>query len=97
MIGDKKARVWVIAFFLFIFIRLTFFNLVSLETGALIPFYCIGVAWFIEPYILGDDINVPGYSHMLKKGSDDILRLLMLLAGVLLCLATAFSKVDFFK
>ncbi len=83
-------------FALFFFLtRSVFFDLLSLETLALIPFWVIGIAWFVEPYLMGKDINVPGYSHMLSKGSDDILRLAIFLAGVFLCLGATFSKLNF--
>jgi hypothetical protein len=93
--NNSGAVVWIVGLVIFIFCRLVFVTLVSLETIFLFFFYGISISWFIKPYILGDDMNVPAYTHMLKKGEDDIGRLILFLTGLGLCFATAISSGEF--
>jgi hypothetical protein len=55
--------------------------------------YVIAIEWFIFPFVEGKDINIPAYTHMLKKGKDDMFRLIYLMVGLLMCITSIVSPV----
>lgn len=45
-------------------------------------FYLTSVFWFIAPYVMGKDIQVPSYTDVLKKGKNDRARFICFLVGI---------------
>tara|TARA_R110002049_G_scaffold281376_2_gene460964 strand:+ start:8337 stop:8612 length:276 start_codon:yes stop_codon:yes gene_type:complete len=86
-VKTDKIYLWVGAVVVFFIGRLFVSELYSQGTliGGII--YSLVMAGFIIPYILGENIQIPSYSHMLVKGEDDIYRLVYFLIGCCICVA----------
>ena len=49
------------------------------------------IFWFIAPYLLGRDMELPSSVGVLKKGENDIARLLFFILGVIAYIGTVRS------
>ena len=79
-----KYRIfWMPLFVVFVFEKLWSEKHDPVQIVVAFLFFSISVFWFIVPYVLGLDIRVPGYTDILKKGSDDNLRLVYFVVGVI--------------
>jgi len=87
----KNYYFWIAFALLFILIKSVLSSFFTMKTLLSAIACFISIHWFIQPYFSGRDINVPGYTHMLKKGRDDVLRMLFLISGIGLCAVAIFS------
>ena len=83
---DNKNNIWIVALCIFVLGRLIFFELLNPVNVILLLCYCISIGWFVAPYILGKDINLPGYTYNLSKGKDNAARLIFFIMGLVMCI-----------
>jgi len=95
MKSKKGTIIWVLSIVLFLLGRVIFADILNFITILLFFIYCLSIKWFITPFILGKDIRVPSYSHVLKKGEHDFWRFIYFFSGLAMCVAAIVGEPSF--
>ncbi len=75
-------KIWIPLFFIFLSEKILFAKYEPTQLVVGLLFFFTSVFWFISPYLLGQDIRVPSYSDILRKGENDIARFVCFLVGI---------------
>jgi len=75
-------RIWIPLLLVFLLEKLLFEKFDPTQLIIAFLFYLTSVFWFIAPYVLGRDIQVPSYTDVLKKGENDKARFVCFLVGI---------------
>ncbi len=84
----KINKVWVPLILIFVLSKVLF---EQYEPSYLIVASALNISsifWFIVPYLLGKDMELPSSVGVLKKGENNIARLLFFILGVIVYIGT---------
>ena len=75
-------KVWVPFFLAFLLTKILSEKYDFLQLTLAFAIHFTSVFWFIVPYLLGKDIQLPSYTDVLKKGENDKARFIFFFLGV---------------
>lgn len=78
----SALKIWVALSFVYVSDKVFFKDFEPEKLVVSCLFFVLGTYWFIVPYLLREDMHVPGYTDVLKKGENDMARGALFATGV---------------